>query len=312
MKLSRIFVALLFAALILACNMGTPSSPTINPPSQPPTKIPTISIPTKTSLTPKNPAIASTPTFESPPTPGEKPDLERYTPISSWYGQWRFVSYFIPQEGSDYAYVSAYVEEQDGLSRIIIEEGWQPNGLGVSFPNTYWWSTDGNTLFVANFGVPDGCSYFGFGTKLQKIDLETKEIIPIAQDVEGVFSIPPDGKSLAYLQDQAMIFRSLKDGSEQRTFFETPAGEFRAGDIHWSPSSDQVIFNVVTKPCTNEASFAFYTADFASATATIVLPFSQTMYTFETWTNGIGLILDASDGKRYSLDLQSGELVEYP
>jgi hypothetical protein len=261
---------------------------------------------------PETTSVPTTLTTSEQSFPTGTPVLEGLTPLYIPNGQWRFVSYAIPDSNSPFTYVLAYVERLHGTHRIVIEESWQNSGLGFAYPNTSWWTDDGKFLYVADFATPDGCGYFGYGNNIQKVDLENEEITPVAADVQGAFSVSPDGKILAYVKQQDIIFRNLGDGAEQHIHFDVPSANYLAGGITWDPSSDRIIFNVVNNPCSFDSTFAIYTASQDTASATMAVPFSQNLYVFESWKKGDWPVFSGSDAKKYTLDLDKMELRSYP
>jgi hypothetical protein len=198
--------------------------------------------PTKTN-TPSN-GITSTATF-SPP------DQILYSPN----GQ------FIAEFDNAYAHAGYHkqiIEILDKNNLLLWEIPYQGE-TSMSDPHPslsiYGWSKDSTYLYFQYVFWPDGGdrAFWWDGYDLQRINVQNGDIEQVIPG-EGfvAFALSPDESEIAFTRQQddpAVIFiRNLSTGAEKRAAVIFPSKNYiRVGDIHWSPSGNEIAFQTETK-----------------------------------------------------------------
>jgi hypothetical protein len=119
----------------------------------------------------------------------------------------------------------------------------------------YGWSKDSIYLYFYYRFWPDGGdrAFWWDGFSLQRINVQNGDIEQVVIG-EGfvAFAFSPDESEIAFtreLDNPSVIFiRNLSTGTEKTADVIFPAKNYiRVGDIHWSPSGDEIAYQTETK-----------------------------------------------------------------
>jgi hypothetical protein len=119
----------------------------------------------------------------------------------------------------------------------------------------YGWSKDSDYLYFQYIYWPDGGdrAFWWDGFNLQRINVQNGSIEQVAR-TEGfvAFAFSPDESEIAYTREQddpgVIFIRNLSTGVEKRAGVIFPSKNYiRVGDIHWSPSGHEIVFQTETE-----------------------------------------------------------------
>ncbi len=241
--MNKFLLVFLLSFLQTACSKQVGQSPF---PSPSLTQAPSNTIPAKASDTPM-PINTYPPTNTPTTTPTIDPCSQavcspdgRYV-AKLWYGVGSS-----PVERIE-------ISERDGtILWTIPSELEAPDGEPYPSLTIYRWSKDSSILYFCYSSQPDGgdSAFWWDGFDLRGIEVATGNIQPVLPGPGYMsFAFSPDETRLAYAlpwADADVIFiRDLSTGAQKNALIERgPRASFAIGDIRWSPSGEELAFQI--------------------------------------------------------------------
>ncbi|MEW6028334.1 MAG: TolB family protein [Chloroflexota bacterium] len=243
-----LFAAWLLIIPLASCSPSAASPTTvINSATQTP-KIPHSS--TYTSI-PK-PFMTITPAKNE--TPSRTASPQAFETLASPNGEFIANAYFETDHPSGMQTIEI-INKEGNLIWQIPFQGELPTGYPRPLLVIFQWSNDSAQLYFYYVWSPDGGdrAFWWTGYDLQKIDVKTGDIQYVLPGQGFMsFAVSPDGEQIAYTrnQDQPSIIyiRHLFTGTERTAYVLGGSKNYvRVGDIHWSPSGNEVVFQTETE-----------------------------------------------------------------
>ena len=217
------------------------------------------SSPTKTAVpdptATAKPSFTPTPAFTNTPSSTSIPETETIIleESASSNGNWSAIISLTNQDrnkklefrASNKSSKQEWLVEQTKWNELETPSSWVP------FPYIFKWSNDNNYLYYShepNFN--DGC--FGIfrpgGLDLNRIDLNTGEIVTILDDGGTWMALSPDEKKLAYIDTFGGNVSIVEIESTDIQTFPLPPIENEmkyvtdTSDLYWSPDGNSLVY----------------------------------------------------------------------
>ncbi|MGC9358248.1 MAG: hypothetical protein ACP5GX_10280 [Anaerolineae bacterium] len=282
-------------------------------PTSPPTWTPTATATQTPPPTATSTAVPSpTPLFgEGTPTPELEGRLTQRWGSTSPDGNWvAHVTVVLPvvdgETVGEAAYTEVSVTQTDGSVTWYPIDDWSPYGLGFPTPQKFHWSED--ALYFSLHAVPDGCSVFGSDVALLRLDLREGTLTNVAPDLSGALSLSPNERRLAYLEENEVVIRDLETGEERRVAFDSETSKWRAGNLTWSPSGEQLAFTVVHTPCTLITKHSVWVVNVENLVSTAIIQEDDRRFLISGWRTDETLLLNDIEGIAWRLEVEGGTL----
>ena len=252
------------------------------------------------------------------PTPNLEMMSETVRAYTSPDGQWKAEALradpFNKQEAfvGDKDYSRVIIYRVDGSKRWTPFEEWSNIGLGDSYLDEFYWSTDGRFLYFTQSGSSDGCGS-PFVTSLRRVNLQDGSLseIPLTGLGLDIITISPDVTRMAYRTEQGILVYDL-EGGESRTFlYPWPEGQdYRVGWYAWSPDGTALAFTVQKNFCgpTEAIRTSIRVMELDSGRVRILSDDDPRPLLVSGWPER-DLLLVNLEGKQYFFNLDSGDLI---
>ena len=321
------WIGFALAGLLLAACTGQPTSPPapiespLASPTEPSmTKPPPVPSPTTAPTILPSDTPAASPTA-SGPTP--TPDLGSYQREASQSlspdGRWAarvVVSYPLGPDGAafgdTYHTLVRVVDRQESTERTVVD-AWSNYGLGLTTPAVLGWSGDGQSLYLADSGVPDGCGA-PFTEYLRRVDLATGSETPIEVRLGMAPTLSPDGSTLASVTETGLTLVDLGTQAETSLPFVEPSGDWWVNRIIWSPAGEALLFSVSHNPCGSpeQASGSLVLVNRAGETSQTLVEQDPRQLVPLSWPLDDLVQLGDKDGNTWWLQVSSGHVGAEP
>jgi hypothetical protein len=181
----------------------------------------------------------------------------------------------------------------------------------------YYWTLDGQYLFLRIDVEASGPIYFIDGWGLIRLDLVSghiSEILSPAQHDYYSFSLSPDGKYLAYILQPAnpLVINIVNLKTGDIVSFGIKAQYNQAGRIIWSPNKSKIVFGQATidDDEKNPNLFSVVVINLANGSRQTIVQDNPLEITPKTWVNENTIELKDIDGKSWIFNLQDNSLLE--
>lgn len=210
--------------------------------------------------------------------------------------------------GNTYTHMLQVLSRDQSIKWTILE-GTSALGLGYTIPAPLAWSSDEKYLFVTNRPVPDGCSYLTNGSDLQRLDLESGQLITITSSIGNALSISPDGSTLAYVgyEDRGLVIRRLNSNEEQSIRLPDLNPDSEIGSIVFSPDNSQIAVTVLSGFCgpSDNRIVMLWTIDVQTLKITHAMKQNDKYLVTVGWLDSKQIILNDDAGHRWNWQLDS-------
>jgi hypothetical protein len=173
----------------------------------------------------------------------------------------------------DWYYRALHVASADGTRDFAYVDEWSMFGMGYPSPAVMAWAPDSSAVYLYETGVGDGCDIWGWGGRLERLDLRTGVRTAVRDAFMNAPMLSPDMRTLVFGDGGAVVTHDLASGREQST---GPAevvyglsGFVQVGGWVWSPSGDRAAFSFTSDPC---ETMGVGVLDRTSGRAAIVVP----------------------------------------
>lgn len=282
--------------------------------------------------TPTNvtPGIAAVPTginttIPTGPAPGTTPVVtvdaadgrtwSSTSPDGRWIAEGSMEGPFMEGDQEKYR-VHLVVRRVDGQATWSVVDQVSNYGLGYTVPVPFHWSTDGQSLYVTNAPVPDGCALFVNGSDLQRVDLTSGTVTEVVPAVGSSLALSPDETHLAYVgwgADTVLVVRSLDGADVARVPLAVGPDSAQAGNIVWSPDGQSVLVTIAYNPCvTDQWTQSIVRVDLAPVLQNILVDRDERLLETVSWSEPARAHLRDGAGKDYWLDTRTGGMSPVP
>lgn len=247
------------ALLVYLAGCTAPGTPVASPPA---------------TLVPASPASSLlTPVLQSPspdisvqplPTlaPSTTPVLPEDTPepkvaavrSDSPYGPWQALVLVITpldalgRPAGDMYRVEVRLHNLSGGETVTVLDETRPSGLGATYPVVLGWSKDGESLFLADYGVPDGCGG-PFKENLQRVGLPVGGRNPLKGDFGRNPSLSQDGQWLGWVEAGSLWLAEVGGSLRRQIALPLADSPNWNGEVSWSPDGAALLLTVWQDPC---------------------------------------------------------------
>lgn len=192
-----------------------------------------------------------------------------------------------------------YVSEQSGV------------GLGMTFPSVIHWSADGQKMYFADRGQPDGCG-LPFISGLKQLNLNDGRTKTVGREAYWPLAFSPDDKTVVY---GGLKLLDLETQAVRSASISLSATQFVV-QTNWSPDNQHLLVRVAE---TNGDVCAFNAwpttlllVDVETLTVKPVLENDARAFFVIDWPTPNRALLNDKDGGQWCLELATGALTSAP
>ena len=218
-----------------------------------------------------------------------------------------------PRQSEYYQQLS--IRRADGSARFEPIRLWSPAGLGYTYPVLQQWSANGESVYFATQGVPDGCGVFTGPADLRRFDTATNTVTQIT-GYGGWPTLSPDETQVAFFTRDGLVIMDLATRLQRRTERQTDLSA-PMGEIAWSPDGTSIAYTIAHNPCvggwTESTSIVVVevgTVDEDRIEETVLVEQSEQRWITDGWVDDETILLLNQMGGTYAtLDVDTGTLV---
>ncbi len=212
-------------------------------------------------------------------------------------------------------YQQLSIRSADGSARFDPIRLWSPAGLGYTYPVLQQWSANGESVYFATQGVPDGCGVFTGPTDLRRFDTATNTVTQIT-GYGGWPTLSPDESQVAFFTRDGLVVMDLATRLQRRTEREADPSA-PVGEIAWSPDGSQLTYTIAHNPCmggwTESTSIVLVdagTVDEDRIEETVLVEQNEQRWTSDGWVDDETIrLLNNMGGTYATLNVNTGTLV---
>jgi len=196
-------------------------------------------------------------------------------------------------------------------------------GFCFDFPDPFYWTKNGDSLYFTHNGSGDGCYVIGGngGRDFMRLDLSTRKIEDLY--IHGSWiSISPDERFIAALtwEHQGLLIKDLGTGKDTQLEFallgheifrRETATAINQGYIVWSPDGGSLAFTIIAGYCDYPSSFSntyIVKVDLHSMTQQMLVENDDGNRVTIEWPEANRIHLEDPDGNTWWLNPGTGEV----
>ena len=185
-------------------------------------------------------------------------------------------------------------------------------GLGYTVPAPLHWSADGQSLYITNQPVPNGCALFVNGSDLLRVDLATGHVAELVPAVGSSLALSPDETQLAYVgwgADTELNVQPLAGGDRVRVPLASGRDAVQAGNLVWSPDGKSLLLTVAFNPCEEGRwTQSIVRVDLAPVSQKVLVDRDARRLDTVSWSDPTRARLRDAAGNDWWLDVTTGEV----
>ncbi len=218
-----------------------------------------------------------------------------------------------PRQSEYYQQLS--IRRAGGSERFDPIRLWSPAGLGYTYPVLQQWSANGESVYFATQGVPDGCGVFTGPTDLRRFDTATNTVTQIT-GYGGWPTLSPDETQVAFFTRDGLVIMDLATRLQRRTERQTDLSA-PTGEIAWSPDGTSIAYTIAHNPCmggwTESTSIVVAeagTVDKDRIEETVLVDQNEQRWISDGWVDDKTILLrNNMEGNYATLDVNTGTLM---
>lgn len=296
-------------------SIRTPTAPTVSTESNATAAVST-SVP---SISPTVAAATTFPTASPSPAGTALSDEVRYSETSeSPDGRWRAET-VVSAATAGSLHVRFVVTNSVGTDEWVVVDEERVEGLGFPSPTVLHWLPEEQALFYTEEASPDGCSAAPYHTGLYRLDLTDGQVMDVA-NIEGYLAVSPDGGRVAYQPggpmmdalsaDWKLVVRDLQSGEEQVVPLRLDE-EVEIVNFVWAPDGASLLLVTATGECLEQVQSISLLNPQTGALTPVLEGRNEPFYAVE-WSDLTLVLLEAGDGTRVHLNVETGEIIDHP